>query len=258
VGCFDALLEAPFVLTTGLGSSHSVVPSVRESMLVASDQGIWEIGSTGEKDLIHTQRSLDVATHPDRIYILEESKSGERRIRWGSFSAGDSSLRLDHERDAEGVSDLQAWCNGQVLLAADTDLLLWTPEDGTVQVYAKNLPSVRSAHLGPSVDCETSLVLTHDSLIEVSPESQEVLFSGLINPRGVALDPWARTWLVAGEPPILYLAVEGRLELVARYLGDPRSIHFGTEGWLPPDHIFLVDGEGTLDYLKVPPPLASR
>ena len=70
--------------------------------------------------------------------------------------------------------------------------------------------------------------------------------------RAAAGEPGGRRWLVHGEPPVLSRLEGETLVQVAAHLGDPRDLHLGSGGLLRPDHLYLADAEGTVDYLPLP------
>ena len=81
-GCMDRLMEAPYVLATGLGEVNGLVPSTRGTLLAATPSGTWEVDETGARTLLSPVPSQSVAIHRGRIYAL----SGER-ILWGTSPA---------------------------------------------------------------------------------------------------------------------------------------------------------------------------
>ena len=246
-GCLSSVLEAPYVLSTGLGEATGLAPSGRRSMLVASDSGLWEVDGEGERALLRAGATRAVTGHLSGIYALDGCA-----VAWGPLAPAGQPWTPTGHLPAQGVVDLQAWCDGLVLLASPRELTAWAPETGETFAFAAGLSGVRAVSLGPDGGCDEALVVTADAVLAVSQTGRRTLAAGLVAPRAAVADAKGRVWVVHGEPAVLARIDAGAAVEVARYLGDPRDLHFGTGGLLPPENAYLADGEGSLDYLRVP------
>ena len=247
-GCMDHLMEAPYVLATGLGEVNGLVPSTRGTLLAATPTGTWEVDETGARTLLSAVPSQSVAIHRERIYAL----SGER-ILWGTSPAPAGGTLLTQEWPAPGTVDIQAWCDGLVLMATPDDILVWSPDAGTVQPWKTGLTDIRHVALREEPTCEGALVLTDDALYDVGPGHAEALATGLSSPRAVAVDAHGEPWFVEGEPPVLSHLVDGKVTVFARYLDSPTDLHFGTGlGLMPSSNLYIADHTGTIEYVHMP------
>ncbi len=248
-GCLDSILEAPYVLTAGMGEARGLSPTSRTTLMIATADGVMEVDGAGHRTVLSTIPAQAVATHRRYMYVLTDEG-----LMWGDFPPPGQRAQLVSV-PIEDVVDLQSWCDGQVLLAGPTGLRLWNPEEGSVHDFSPGLPPLTAVSLLPLNPCSGALVLSTDgALILAERDSHEVLLSGLVHPRAIAADRYGYIWLVHGEPPVLSRFSDGALETRARYLGDPRDLHFGVGELLAPDNAYLADGSGTLDYARVAVP----
>jgi hypothetical protein len=71
-GCLSSMLEAPYVLVTGLGAVHGLSPTARATMLVASERGIVEVTGEGASTLLVGDGPYRaVATHKGQLHALQ-------------------------------------------------------------------------------------------------------------------------------------------------------------------------------------------
>ena len=249
LGCMDRLMEAPYVMATGLERVDGIVPTTRGSLLAATAQGLYEVDETGARFALLPDQSVQAVTsHGDQLYLL-----ADQRLRWGTYPAPGEPLSLSGEADGAGVVDIQAWCEGRVLVATETHLELWSPVDGTREAWAGPFEGVRRISLQGEPPCDGALVLLEDRLLRVQEGRRTELVAGLVDARALTIDRQGTPWLVSGEPPVLARLVDGRPQLVARYLSDPADIHFGIGvGLLPTQNLYIADRKGTIDYVHVP------
>lgn len=243
--CLSDVLEAPYVVSTQLGPANGLVPSGRDTVLVATDQGVWEADEQGGHTKIFSQPVQAIAAHPDAVYLLSGSE-----LAWGPLPTEGPSFVPAHHLPAPGVIDMQAWCGPLVLLADPSGITAWDRDTGETFAWATGMKDLRSIALGGS--CEEALAVTAHAVLAVSPGGTRTLADGLINARAAASDAQGRLWVVAGAPPVLSRIENGALEEFARYLGDPRDVHIGIGGRWPSQNLYLADGEGRLSYVRLP------
>jgi hypothetical protein len=182
-----------------------------------------------------------VSAHPGRVYHL-----GADRITWDGGGA-----------DVPGAIDLLAGY-GPLLVLSPTELDTLDPATGTRAPLATGFADARAVALGPA---GTYLVVTATSLLSVAPAADPAptpgtvtpLLSGLVDARAAAIDARARVYVIQGAPPELWRVDDGALTRIARWLDDPRDLHFGVGGLLPPENAYIAGGDGTLDYVRPPP-----
>lgn len=243
----DAVLEAPYVLGTGLGEARSLSHSGRESFFVAAREGVWELDAEGRRTLVAPGEAEAVTAHPGTLYVL-----GGGALRWGPLPAAGQQLQEAGRQPAPGVRDLLAWCDGSVLLAGNDEITALNVQTGESWAFALGLEGLRALALGPGDGCDHALVVAGARVLAVNPAGARPLAEGLVAPRAAALDARGRLWVVAGEPPELLRVEDGRTTVFARFLGDPRDLIAGLGGLLPPANLYLADGEGTVDYVHAP------
>lgn len=244
-GCLSELLEAPYVVTTQLGAAHGVAPSGRDTLLVATDSGLWEVDAAGAHTRLLDGPVQSVSAHPDAIYALRGDSIG-----WGPLPARGAPFAPAHSQPARGVVDLAAWCGALVLLADPSGVTAWDRDTGETFAWATGLSQVRAVSLGGS--CDEALVVTATSVLAASPKGTRTLAQGLTDARGAAQDSQGRLWVVAGARPVLSRVDNGTPVEFARYLGDPRDVQIGVGGRWPGQNLYLADGEGKLAYVRLP------
>lgn len=233
------------MLASGLGEARSVCPSIRDAMLIGGSTGLWESDGEGRLTRLWDQPVEAVTAQSDRIYALSGGVifAGP----WpaaGQPWAGAPALRVPAPRD------LQADCAPGVLIATATGVERWDGVSPTTTPLATDLPGVRALALAP--DCGGALTLTAETLWQLGPTGRTSLATGLVDARAVATDLQGRVWVVQGAPSELGRVEGGVFHTFARYLGDPRDLHFGIGAHLlPADAAYLADGEGTLDYVRL-------
>ena len=241
--CLDELLEAPYLLTSGVGKVESIAPTPDRSLLVASDTGLWLVGGDGSSRLLRSGPALGVASHNRRLYLLIANALlvAEAGPPYGQLSW--------REVPAVGARDIQAWCGELLLVAFPDGVKTWSPLTGAWAALGPDPLPARAVSLGQS--CEEALVLTGDSLFAQGPAGTRTLATGLQDPRAVAMDRSGRIWLLSGAPRHLDEVAEGGLRLLAQHVGDARDIHFGNGELLAPDNVYLGDADGTIGYIRV-------
>ena len=246
-GCLSEVLEAPYVLSTGLGEARSVCPSTRLTMLVASSTGLWEVDGEGAMAQVLAGDCSAVSMSPRDAYALCDGQ-----LTWGALPAPGALAQGWSRKAAPGVRDVQVWCDGTVMLGDPASVTSWDPATGETSLWAEGLPGLRALALGGGEGCDWLTVVAGDRVLAVTPTGQSALAEGLVAPRAAAVDRQGRLWVVAGEPAVLSQVTGGKAQEFARYLGDPRDLQFGLGGLLPPSNGYLADGQGTLDYVYAP------
>jgi hypothetical protein len=245
--CLDDLLEAPYVLATGLPPANGLSPSGRGPLLVATDGGTFQVDGEGRATLFLPGSARAVGAHRDRVYALET----DRLAVYGWPVEGGPAVPV-RSWPLPGALDLQSWCGESVLVAFPDRVERVEPESGTRVVLAGGLAGVRGVGLG-APPCERAWVATAAGLVELGVEGP-LRRVELPDARAVAVDDRGRTWALHGAPPVLsVLAPSGPTE-IAGHLGDARDLHFGTGGLLPPDNVYLASGEGGVDYARLEVP----
>lgn len=252
-GCLDHILEAPFVLTPGLGEARSLAPSDHSTMLVASSTGLHDIDGEGAVTTLFEADAHAVSTHQARAYVLVGDT-----LRLGRHDAASGTWTWQ-SRPLQGARDLLAWCDLRLLAVTHGEILEVDPTGATSpEVWLRDQFGLRGLALDAERPCEGVLAFSDHQLLFVTPAGEaEVILERQVELRAVATDGEGRTWIVHGTPPRLSVLVEGKPQTFAHYLGDPRDLHFGTGDLLKPDNVYLADGGGTLDYLRVVAPEGS-
>lgn len=245
VGCYSERLEAPYVLSTGLGEAKSISPSVRATLLAASSTGIWELNQEGTANRLWDQPTLAVTSSPNTLFAL----SGGQAL-GGEYPAPGQTWKPTLQIDATGATDLLAWCEGLVLIADKGGITAWDMLSGETSLWSAEPKGVTALAL--SADCGAVLAVTPDAVWSVNATGATAVCSGLISARAAAVDRQGQLWVVAGDPPVLNQVKGGKAEVFARFLGDPRDLHFGTVDPWPTQNLYLADGEGTVDYVRTP------
>lgn len=246
-GCADALLEAPYVLSTGLSEVRSVSASGRNTLIVGGEGGLWEVDGEGRHAPL-AEGAVDALTvDPRRLYVL-----GGGRIQYGPIPAAGQPFLPTGSQAAPGVVDLQAWCDGTVLLGSSQEITAWNPDTGETSAFALGLDGLRALALGGGDGCGYALVTTATRLLAVTPTGVEVLAHDLVDARAATLDHAGRVWVVAGDPLTLDQVVSGEATIFARYVGDVHDLVPGFGGLLPPSNLYLGGADGTIGYVYVP------
>lgn len=230
-GCLDRMLEAPWVLTSGIGEARSLAPDGTGAWLVATDRGVARIDGEGKASDVEAGAADAVSTHPGRVYVLRDGV-----VRWPGGEA-----RVDGAIDVAGGWDA-LW-----VLTPDT---LWAvdPATGEKTARATGLDGARAVALGPEPE---ALVVTRDAVVAIGPGGgARALATGLVGPRAACTDARGRVFVAAGEDPALWRLDAAGPVLAARYLGDVRDLHVGLGGLLPAENLYLAVGTGSIDYLR--------
>lgn len=245
--CLSELLEAPYVLSTGLGEARALSPSGRATLLVASGAGLWEVDGEGKAAKVLDGDCSAVSMSPKAAFTLCDGQ-----LQWGPLPEPGAAVSGWQKKAAPGVRDLQAWCDDTVLLGDPASVTAWDPNTGETSLWADGLPGLRALALGGGQGCDWLTVVTEDAVRAVTPSGSTELIGGLVSPRAAAVDRSGRLWVIAGTPPVMSRVEGGRATEFARFLGDPRDLQFGMGGLLPPSNGYLPNGSGTLDYVHAP------
>lgn len=233
-GCLDELLESPYVLAPGLGEVRAVSPGPTGDLLVASSTGVYRVDGNAVATRIG-EPADGVTVHPGRVYVRRGST-----ITWEGGSV-----------EAPGVIDVLAGYDALALLYPDRlelDARFETPPGPTIRVPLGR-SDARAVALGP----DGYLVVTESTLLALDQQGvTHILADGLLDARAAATDAKGRIYVAQGHPSELWRLDGGQLVSVARWLGDPRDLHFGLGGLLPTENIYVANGSGSLDYLRPP------
>jgi hypothetical protein len=243
-GCLDAILEAPFVLTTGLTEVRSITPTGRTTMLTATPGGVIEIDGSGAHTLLSEHSARAIAAHSTVIYLLTDDA-----LLWGAMPPPGERIGALSRISVAGVSDIQSWCHGQVLLAGDVGLQTFDSSSGTLSPYPADLPPLRSVSLLAEAPCDGAVVTAAGAVIEIVGEQLRRV--PVDTPRVVTPGRDGHTWIIHGTPPVLSRLEDGTLSLRAEHIGNPLDAHFGTGELFSPSNIYFADAAGTLDYARV-------
>ncbi|MEC7947240.1 MAG: hypothetical protein VX265_06700 [Myxococcota bacterium] len=243
-GCLGQILDAPFVLASGLGAARGVAPSPDRTLLVATADGVVEVGGDGTAStLVEGVDARAVATHRTRIYVLVEEG-----ILHGSSSGAAEAFRL---WPRSGIRDIQASCDEQLLYADDVGVWTWDPGSGQSARRGPPLANITSLALDPIHPCDGVLALATDAVHWVSKDAVVPIITGLRRPVALTADRWGGIWVVHDEPPVLAkLTAEGP-ETRARHVDATADLVFGVGELLHPANVYFVGPSGSLDYARV-------
>lgn len=251
------MLEAPYILTVGLPSVQGVSLSGRGTMFAATTAGTLDVQSDGQHHLLDARPARAVSAHAKTLYILD---ADGQTLRWGPLPApGQPAQGLRTVSIEIAVSDMQAWCDEQVLLASAQGLLRWTPTKGTIVPFGPRVAAQRVS-LAPDPVCESALVIDEDRVYQVFDSTRRPLGTAIAAPQSAAVQAGGRIWLAHGAPAVLsVLTPDGGWEVRARHLGDARDIVFGGGvrsggASFSPGNIYIANGEGRLEYAQVAAP----
>ena len=244
-GCLDHILDAPYVLSTGLGEVRGLAPTARHTLFVATSTGTWQIDGSGQRTAVDGRPARAITTHGTRLYVLHEDE-----IRWGPTPADGPAASLVGAA-WPGALDLQAACDDTVMVATATSITRWDPATDTRTPWPAAPDGITAIGLGAR-ECEELFVVAGSRLWSVTEEAATPLTAELSAPRAVTRDSAGAAWMLLGEPPVLARIVAGEPQVRARHLGDPRDLHFGTGELLAPLNVYIADGAGTVDYVRVP------
>ena len=240
-GCMSAILESPYVLSTGLGDVHSVAPTGANTMLVATSKGAYEIDGKGAAQTLTTTPATAVTAHPTVRYVVDAK----------GILALDGEARLERE----GIADAQAWCDESVLFTAESAIWQWDPATGQTRIWAEGFSDLSALSLATEAKCESVLALDGDRALRVWAAQREVLASDLADAKALATDGLGVLHALSGTPPTLLRYVDETWQPIARKLDGATDLHFGFGGSFPRENLYLT-GKGSLDYLR-PPPIST-
>jgi hypothetical protein len=248
LACLDSLLEAPLILTTGLPTVHGMAPTLRGSILVATEEGLWEVQSDGKQRQLTLQPVQDVTTHPESLTLLSEGI-----ISWGPYPEPAADLKLSGRIPAPHAQQLQAWFDGSVMIGQIGSIQQLNRESGESQRIAEITGDLIDIGLGGNQHDSPVLVHTNTGLHRVTASgvtSMEVP----AHLQGASLDVRDRLWLVYGEPSQLSIQDKARLKPVSSSVGSLRSMTLGRGGALPSDALYIATDDGSIEYIRVPSP----
>ncbi|MDP2306612.1 MAG: hypothetical protein Q8P18_11375 [Pseudomonadota bacterium] len=242
LGCLDRLLESPYVLATGLGDVRSVAPSTDGRLWVAASTGVYAIDGEGRAERIEEAPALAVASHPDRTYVLRDG-----RVTWG----GGAGL------DAPGAVDILGGHDALVVLYPDHYERIGPGDPSGAPRHLARLGGTldaRAVALGPDGGW---IVVSEHALQNVGADGAvTTVIDGLVDARAAVVDVKGRIYVAQGDPQELWRVDPGApspLVSVARWLGDPKDLHFGVGGLLATENTYVANGAGTLEYVRPPP-----
>lgn len=247
-GCLGAVLEAPFVLASGLGEVRGLSPSSRHTLLAATADGVLEISAEGR--VTRRVSGVDaraVAAHRERLYVLDDDG-----IRYGALHA-DGQVGALGLWGRPGIRDIAAGCSETVLFADAEGVGRWVPGSDATGRLGPRVSGVRALALDPLQPCEGVLVLTEEEVRWVTEAASVPVVAGLSAPQAFGIDRWGGVWVVEQDPPVLVRRTRHGPEVRARFLGPTSDLLFGPGDLLHPANAYLSGPEGTLDYARVVP-----
>ncbi|MCK6506517.1 hypothetical protein L6R53_24610 [Myxococcota bacterium] len=248
VGCIDHLLEAPYVLATGVGADAlSLSPTADRSLLVAGPGGVFRVDGSGVVTPVHDGPIRGAVAHARFVALVDDAGLSFGPPQGSGFTA-------THRVALAGVVSAQAWCEDQVLALAEGALWLASPDRPEATRWATAPRDGIAVAFGPTPRCDAALVLSPDRLRAVDPGGQRLLAEGLEQATAVGMDRTGALWVVHQERPVLARIQDGRPVTVARHLAPTTDLHFGTGDLLHPDNAYLLTRQGTVDYVRIPSP----
>jgi hypothetical protein len=240
------MLESPLILATNLGTVNGLAPSPRDSLLVASDRGLWEVSVEGARERLSQQPADDVSTLPEHVVLLSGGV-----LSWGPYPENGEPLQLEGRFPAPGVTRIQAWFDETMILSKEEELSTLTLGSGESQPLGKLSESILDVGLGGHTKGAPVLVRTASGLHKLQDGESEHL--DLPVPlHGATLDIVDRLWVVHGQKPQLSIDSGKGLKKIAMELGEPRAMTLGGGGLTPMDALFIATTEGVLEYIRVP------
>lgn len=247
-GCIDHLLEAPYVLATGVGQgARSLAPTADRTLLVAGPAGVFEVDGSGSVTAWSDQPAVAVVAHARFVALIDP-----RGLRFGP--PGGPAEALTAPVPLPDVVAALAWCDDQVLALADGALWLASPDRPQANHWAAAPADAVALAFGPTPTCDSALVLSPDRLWQVDPQGQRPLAWGLQSATAAGMDRAGGLWVVHQDPPVLARVDAGAPQTVARHLAPTTDLHFGTGDLLHPDNAYLLTTQGTVDYVRIPSP----
>jgi len=240
------MLEAPLILATGLGEAHDLAPSPRETMLVATERGLWEVWVDGRREKLTQQSVQCVTTLPEYVLLISSEV-----LSWGPYPEPGEPLQLAGRMPAPGVQSIQAWYESDVLLGSSDGIERLDLKTGKSQAIALMDGPVKGLGLGDHSEGQAALAQTSSGLYRV--QAGEAWPLELPTPlHGAVLDQAERLWVAHGIDPQLSLSLGSDLRTVANNLSEPRGMVMGSGGLTPTDAIYIATAAGSLEYLRVP------
>lgn len=245
-GCVGQILDAPFVLASGLGAARGVAPSPDRTLLLATAAGVIEVQGDGRASpLVEGVDAHAVATHRTQLYVLVEEG-----ILYGPGpgSGAAEPLRL---WSRSGIRDIQASCEGRVLFADAVGVWAWAPGSGQSARLGPPLADITSLALDPVHPCEGILALAADAVHWVSEDRVVPIMTGLVRPTALTADRWGGIWVVHGAPSVLAKLTADGPETRARHVDTTTDMVFGVGELFHPANAYFVGPSGSLDYARV-------
>jgi hypothetical protein len=241
--CLESLLEAPFILSAGMGPVQDLSPTPDRDLFAATEDGIFLVTAEGTAVLKDPLQARAITAHMSRIYVLHEDV-----LQWTTLPLGAAEWK---RLPAPGqTNDIQAWCDEVVLLATSDGLMRWIPDTGSITPMpwggpAEHLSLMTGAPCGEVVTSDQGTV-THHRGADATVIARDL---GVIHALTVAAD--GSVWVVHRGAPVLSVLSGGLPEVRARHLGDVRAVQFGSGGIWAPENAYLASGEGRIDYARV-------
>ena len=232
-GCLDRLLEAPYILTSGLGEARSIAISREGDLIVAGTAGLTRITADGSPHLVDPVPTDAIAVSPNHRYALR---------------AG----HVDYEGTrlpVPGAVDIAATWNPDLWVLYPDRVEIWDP-DRHARTIVTGLSGARALTLGPQD--EMLVTLPTEVRAYRADGRGRTLVTGLVNARFSATDEPGRVYVVQGDEPELFRVDDGTLTRIARFLDDPRDLQFGRGQSLVPTFAYLATASGRVDYVQVP------
>jgi len=247
MGCLDEMLEAPYVLATGLGEASDLTPTAAASMFVASNTGLWDVSGSGVARQMWTHPTEKVSTHIDRVWFLADG------FLWQApFPISSGASPFQRVVEVPGAVDVVAGCDDQVIIATADTISVW---DGKQMVkWADSLNDVQGLSLGPSDPCGGVLAISPRAVLRVTPQDvtafQAKPTRELQSARVGAIDAQGALWVIDGDS--LGEVTRSGWRHFASHLEEATAIHFGVGDLFQTDIAYITTRDGHLEYLQVP------
>lgn len=226
-GCFDRLLEAPYVLAPGLGEVRSLGPDGKGNLVAATAKGLVRVDGSGDVEVIDPSPVRAVTVQPGGMATLVDGG-----VRWDGGGV-----------EVPGARDLVGGWDGRLYVQGADGVTAISREGAATVVTGAHGDSLA---LGP----EPEILLVTSRAVRTL--EGRVLAEGIGEIRSAATDTRGRVYVAVGSDAVLYRLEEGGPRLVARYLGDVRDMHFGAGGLLATENLYVADGAGQITYLRPP------
>ena len=247
--CLDRMLEAPYVLATGLGEAKTISPW-KGGFYVGGGSGVFEVAADGT--------ARQVSSQPvDALTSLADG--------WAAIQGDQLCTTAGRCLTVPGARDLAGWYGRELRVLAG-DRVLAVPlcrfdapdadgcPKGEYREIIGGLTGARGIAYGEG---RRWLVWTDRDLIAViEPEpasaaiSREVLWSGMTDPRAAGVDGKGRVFVVQGAEPALYRVEGGGGVLSARWMEGVTDLYAGIEQGRLGDKLYLSSSAGKVVFLQ--------